>query len=47
MNVHKGEVVGVYGLIGAGRTELAMSVFGHSYGTKTTEQSVLRGKRYS
>lgn len=32
--LHKGEVVGIYGLIGAGRTELAMSIFGQAYGSK-------------
>ena len=32
INVRKGEVVGIYGLMGAGRTELAMSIFGQSYG---------------
>ncbi len=32
-NVRKGEVVGIYGLMGAGRTELAMSIFGMSYGS--------------
>ncbi|MFP4661999.1 MAG: ATP-binding cassette domain-containing protein [Halanaerobiales bacterium] len=34
LKVHKGEVVGIYGLIGSGRTELAMSLFGQAYGTK-------------
>jgi putative multiple sugar transport system ATP-binding protein len=32
ISVRKGEVVGISGLMGAGRTELAMSIFGQSYG---------------
>lgn len=43
-NVHKGEVVGIYGLMGAGRTELAMSIFGQSYGTNITGTLMLSGK---
>ena len=44
MNVKKGEVVGIYGLMGAGRTELAMSIFGKSYGTGISGTLLLNGK---
>ena len=32
-NLRRGEVLGISGLMGAGRAELAMSIFGRSYGT--------------
>ena len=44
-NVKKGEVVGIYGLMGAGRTELAMSMFGKSYGTDISGTMTINGKQ--
>jgi putative multiple sugar transport system ATP-binding protein len=44
INVRQGEVVGIYGLMGAGRTELAMSIFGRSYGIGISGTLKLRGK---
>jgi len=43
-HVRRGEVVGISGLMGAGRTELAMSIFGRSYGTGISGTLKLRGR---
>ncbi|OQM45775.1 ABC transporter ATP-binding protein [Anoxybacillus sp. UARK-01] len=41
--IRKGEIVGIAGLMGSGRTELAMSLFGRSYGKKNSGQIFKNG----
>ncbi len=43
--VHRGEVVGFSGLQGAGRTELMMSIFGKSYGSRISGELYLNGQK--
>jgi len=45
--VKAGEIVGIAGLMGAGRTELAMSIFGRSYGRNISGKVFLHGKEIS
>lgn len=44
LHVKRGEVVGIAGLMGSGRTELAMSIFGRAYGRHITGKAFKYGK---
>ncbi|MBE2223543.1 MAG: sugar ABC transporter ATP-binding protein [Anaerolineae bacterium] len=44
IHVRQGEVVGIAGLMGSGRTELAMSVFGRAYGRHISGKVYKRGE---
>ncbi|HWV49607.1 MAG TPA: multiple monosaccharide ABC transporter ATP-binding protein [Microbacterium sp.] len=47
ISVRAGEIVGIAGLMGAGRTEFMMSVFGRSYGREASGKVFLHGEEIS
>ncbi|MDR0199580.1 MAG: sugar ABC transporter ATP-binding protein [Streptococcaceae bacterium] len=44
-NVRAGEIIGFAGLVGSGRTETAMSIFGRQYGVNASGKIYLDGKK--
>jgi putative multiple sugar transport system ATP-binding protein len=44
-NVKRGEIVGVAGLMGSGRTELALSLFGNPYHYRVSGELMLNGQK--
>ncbi|TYQ18008.1 UNVERIFIED_CONTAM: putative multiple sugar transport system ATP-binding protein [Acetivibrio alkalicellulosi] len=45
IKVHRGEIVGISGLMGSGRTEFALSVFGKAYGRNISGSILKEGKK--